>query len=73
MIKRLDFFAKVQFSFNLASSQDIQPQHEKFQNSLMSTLHHVYCTFAVHYEKSLVLCFLRSPLINYFLTLSLEK
>ena len=73
MIKRLDFFAKVQFSFNLASSQDIQSQHEKFQNSLMSTLHHVYRTFAVHYEKSLVLCFLRSPLINYFLTLSLEK
>ena len=73
MIKRLDFFAKVQFSFNLASSQDIQSQLEKFQNSLMSTLHHVYCTFAVHYEKSLVPCFLRSPLINYFLTLSLEK
>ena len=73
MIKRLDFFAKVQFSVNLASSQDIQSQHEKFQNSLMSTLHHVYCTFAMYYEKSLVLCFLRSPLINYFLTLSLEK
>ena len=52
MIKRLDFFAKVQVSFNLTSSQDIQSQNEKFQNSLMFTLHRVYCTFAVHHEKA---------------------
>ena len=34
MIKRLDFSAKVQVSFNLASNQDIQSQNDKFQNSL---------------------------------------
>ena len=73
MIKRLDFVAKAQVLFNLASSQDIQSQNEKFQNSLMSTLHLIYFTFAVRHEKSLVLCFLRSPPINYFVTLSLEE
>ena len=74
MIKRLDFFKKVQFSFNLASSQDVQSQHEKFQNSLMSTLHHTVrlqcimkkawsCVFKISTDQ--LFCNLKSGKINY--------
>ena len=73
MIKRLDFVAKVQVSFNLASSQDIQSHHEKSQNSLMSMLHHVYCTFAVRHEKSLVLFFLKVSTDKLFCNLKSGK
>ena len=39
----------------------------------MSALHHVYCTFAVHHEKSLVLAFFKVSIDYLFGNLESEK
>jgi len=43
-----DFFPCGQIFINLACSQDIQSQNEKFQNSPQSALHHGHCLLEIH-------------------------